>query len=391
MEPVAPQPQPQPWWGDTQPVAPPVPPARPPAWTGTAPTPPTPPGRRRGSRLGAAAVVAVVAAGAATAGAQYGVSRADRRTPTASPVVAAAPVTNPGDPTQPLAKVAAAVQPSVVSISVRGAGGSGTGSGVVLRADGTVLTNNHVIEGAAGGGSITIKFANGKTAPADIVGQDPATDLAVIKARGVSDAKPATLGTATTLHVGDAVLAIGSPLGLDGSVSAGIVSALHRASDAGSDNIQTDAPINPGNSGGPLVDVSGRVVGINTSIATLGGRGSQTGNIGLGFAIPIDLAAKVADQLIRGETPTHPALGVQVTDAPDGGATLASVADGSAAAQAGLRPGDVVTKVDDTAITSGAALGSAIRAHNPGDQVRITYTRDSATHEVTVTLGKATN
>jgi len=327
-----------------------------------------------------------VAAGSATAGAQYGASRTDRRTPAASPVVAAAPVDTATAPTQPLAKVAAALQPSVVSITVRGAGGSGTGSGVVLRADGTVLTNNHVIEGAAGGGSISIRFSNGKTVAADLVGRDPATDLAVIKARGVSDAKPATLGTASSLHVGDTVLAIGSPLGLEGSVTAGIVSALHRASDAGSDNIQTDAPINPGNSGGPLVDTSGRVVGINTSIATLG-----RGNIGLGFAIPIDLAAKVADQLISGETPTHPALGVQVTDAPDGGATLASVADGSAAARAGLQPGDVVTKVDDTPITSGAALGSAIRAHNPGDRVRITYTRGGTTHEVTVTLGQATN
>jgi putative serine protease PepD len=202
--------------------------------------------------------------------------------------------------TSQLAAVAAAVQPSVVSVLVESMSQSGEGSGVVLSSDGYILTNNHVVEGA---NTIRVQLADGRTVAATVVGTDASKDIAVIKASGVSGLTPATLGTSSSLQVGDAVLAIGSPLGLDNTVTAGIVSALHRdlsgssTSTAISDAIQTDAAINPGNSGGALVDTNGHVVGINAMIATTS---SQAGNIGVGFAIPIETAKAVADQLISG-------------------------------------------------------------------------------------------
>jgi putative serine protease PepD len=219
----------------------------------------------------------------------------------------------------------------------------------------------------------------------------------VIRAQGVSGRTPATLGQSSALHVGDTVLALGSPLGLDGSVTSGIVSALDRTITLGGGDraatavpaIQTDAAINPGNSGGPLVDARGRVVGITTAIATTGGR--QAGNIGLGFAIPIDSAKRIADSLAAGRQPEHGALGVQVTDAPDGGALVSRVTDGSAAADAGLRAGDVVTAVGNTQVTDGTELSAAVRAHAPGDRVTVTYTRGGETRRATVTLGTAGN
>ncbi len=242
-----------------------------------------------------------------------------------TPVTVSAPPPGHGvaaAPSQQVARAAAAAMPSVVTITVTTASGSGEGSGVILRSDGTIITNNHVIEAAAGGaGLISVTLAGGRSARADIIGQDPAADIAVIRAIGVSGAAPARLGTASGLHAGDTVLAIGSPLGLSGTVTSGIVSALHRSITAASqdspygglpgqsrrgtanvlrDVIQTDTAINPGNSGGALVDDSGRVVGITTAIATMGGGyiGQQSGSIGVGFAIPIDTAYRIATQLI---------------------------------------------------------------------------------------------
>jgi putative serine protease PepD len=305
-------------------------------------------------------------------------------------------------PTEQLAKVAAAVQPSVVSITVRADSGSDEGSGMIYKSDGTILTNNHVIApAAAGAGTISVKFANGKTATADLVGRDPTTDLALIKARGVSGLRPVTFAKSSDLHVGDTVLAIGSPLGLEGSVSAGIVSALHRAITTGDqsqssspstvgDAIQTDAAVNPGNSGGPLVDVSGHVVGINSAIATLGGGGGgQAGSIGLGFAIPADEAQNVATQLTQGKTPQHALLGVQVSDAPQGGALIGSVSGNGPAAAAGLQASDVVTAVDGRSVDGADALTAMVRGHRPGDKVTVTYTRGGTSHRVGVTLGTA--
>jgi putative serine protease PepD len=211
----------------------------------------------------------------------------------------------------------------------------------------------------------------------------------------MSGLTPATLGESAALHVGDTVLALGSPLGLDGSVTSGIVSALDRTITLrGEDTaatavpaVRTDAAINPGNSGGPLVDARGRVVGITTAIATTGGQ--QAGNIGVGFAIPIDSAARVAENLAAGRQPEHGSLGVQVTGAPGGGALVSRVTAGSAAAGAGLRAGDVLTAVDRTQVTDGTALSAVVRAHAPGDRVTVVYTRDGDTRRATVTLGTA--
>jgi putative serine protease PepD len=309
--------------------------------------------------------------------------------------------------------------PSVVSIKVAASGGSDEGSGVIMTSDGSILTNNHVISAAADAGTITVTFSNGDTAKATIVGRDASTDLAVIKASGVSNLKPATFGDSASVHVGDTVLAIGSPLGLEGSVSAGIISALHRPVDVGSDEqqqqnpfgdpfgqqqqqqsqgsgtstvlndaIQTDAPINPGNSGGPLVDAQGRVIGINSAIASLSGGGTgQSGNIGVGFAIPVDEAQRVAKQLLKGETVTHAVLGVSASDVTGGGARIEEVTASSGAAKAGLKAGDVITKVDDTTVSDATELTAAIRAHQAGDTVRLTYTRNGSSHTATATLG----
>jgi putative serine protease PepD len=214
-------------------------------------------------------------------------------------------------PGQQLARAAAAALPSVVTITVTTSSGTSEGSGVILRSDATIVTNNHVIEAASGGaGLIKVTFASGRSKNAVIIGRDPAADIAVIRAFGVSGAAPARLGAASGLHVGDTALAIGSPLGLSRTVTSGIVSALHRSISAGQsgqggtevlrDVIQTDTAINPGNSGGALVDGTGRVVGITTAIATVGGSyiGQQSGSIGVGFAIPIAAAYRIANHLL---------------------------------------------------------------------------------------------
>jgi putative serine protease PepD len=289
--------------------------------------------------------------------------------------------------------VAAAVLPSVVKIDVAGQQGSGSGSGIILTADGTILTNNHVVELAGDGGSIRVSFADGSTADAEILGTDPLTDTAVIKAQDVSGLQAATIGKSANLDVGQGVVAIGSPFGLDATVTSGIVSALDRPVNVGSDAegnattypaIQTDAAINPGNSGGPLVDMTGAVVGINSSIRTAaqqspyGGSG-QGGSIGLGFAIPIDEVMPIVDQMAAGEAPTHARLGIRVSE-PEGqtsGAQVQEVTTGSTADQAGLESGDVITMVDDHHITGVDSLIATIRSYRPGDTVTVTYQRGS--------------
>ncbi|MDN3352570.1 trypsin-like peptidase domain-containing protein [Actinomadura sp. DC4] len=314
-----------------------------------------------------------------------------------------------------VAAIAQAVQPSTVSITVTTQQGEDEGTGVITRSDGMILTNNHVVTDASQGGQISVKFNNGKKVSADIVGTDPATDLAVIKAAGVSGLKPVTFGNSDQLQVGDPVVAIGSPLGLEGSVTSGIISALHRTlSESGEqqqqqpgipgfgggqqgggsgssggtaigDAIQTDAAINPGNSGGPLVNGSGQVIGINTAIATSGG---GNGNIGVGFAIPIDTAKQVADQLIKTGKATHAYLGVTLSDAAGGqqGALVASVQSNTPAASSGLKEGDVVTAVDGKAIDGADALSAAIRGHSPGDKIALTYVRGGQKHTTNITL-----
>ncbi len=312
-------------------------------------------------------------------------------------------------PTELFAKVAERVSPSVVSISVQQSMGAEEGSGVILNADGTILTNNHVVAGGAtGSGRIKVKFNDGKSADATIVGRDPSSDLAVIKAQNASDLRAATLGSSSSLHVGDSVLAIGSPLGLDGTVTAGIVSSLHRSVDLGGggqnpfappsrgndsllDAIQTDAAINPGNSGGALVNMAGEVVGINTAIASLGSGafGGQSGNIGVGFAIPIDEARNIAEQLASGQTPRRAVLGVNISQSSEG-VFVAGVAAGSPAEKAGIKPDDIITKIDGTEVKTENALIVKIRSHKPGDRVKITFVRNGETHDVDVELASAT-
>ncbi|PZF86358.1 S1C family serine protease, partial [Micromonospora deserti] len=358
-----------------------------PAWV------PAPPAGLRPGRIAriAGAGVAVFAlmlgsgvAGGALALALAGDSGGITRTYSAAPVI------NSAD----LPRIAASVQPSVVSITT----GSGEGSGVILTADGYVLTNNHVVA-SAGGDTVRVIFADGKTAQARIVGTDPKTDLAVVKASGVSDLKPATFGDSDAMQVGDQVLALGSPLGLQGSVTAGILSARDRTIQAGSSQqdprqgvssisglLQTDAPINPGNSGGALVNTRGEVIGINTAIATAG-QGSS-GNIGVGFAIPSNKAKDVAGKLQRGEKVSHPSLGVSVNAADGGGALVAAVTPGSAAEKAGLQRGDVIIRFGDKVINDSDDLVAAVQAGKVGDRVEVTYTRNGSESTATVTLAE---
>jgi putative serine protease PepD len=264
-----------------------------------------------------------------------------------------------------------------------------------------------VVEVAGQNGSISVSFNDGTRAKATIVGTDPLTDTAVIKAQGVSGLTPATIGKSSDLKVGQSVVAIGSPFGLDSTVTSGIVSALDRPVDVGSDGqgnsttypaIQTDAAINPGNSGGALVDLSGNVVGINASIRTTGTTQGEAGSIGLGFAIPMDEVMPVIDQMLKGETPTHARLGISVSDvAQRGGAQVGEGAEvqdvnaGSTAADAGLAKGDIITKVDDHLITSADSLVATIRSYRPGDKVTVTYLHNGNTKTVTLQLDSDAN
>jgi len=301
-------------------------------------------------------------------------------------------------PERSVQEVAAEVLPSVVKIDVITAEGVGSGSGVILSSTGDILTNNHVVELATDEGLI-VAFDDGKTAPATVVGTDPLLDLAVIRAEGVSDLPPATLGSSDDLSVGQEVVAVGSPFGLESTVTSGIVSALDRPITAGSTPdgstvfpaIQTDAAINPGNSGGALVDTEGQVVGINTAIRTDSSSAAAGGSIGLGFAIPIDEARPIANQLSQGETPTHARIGVTVSDALDengvlGGARIEEVGSGGAAADAGLDTDDVVVRVEGDLIASSNDLVATIRGYRPGDEVTLTVVRDGEVEEAEVTL-----
>jgi S1-C subfamily serine protease len=299
------------------------------------------------------------------------------------------------------ADIANRVLPAVVSIEVRASNGEyDVGSGVVASDQGYIITNNHVVSGAAGGkGTVRVVFADLSSVTARIVGRDPKTDLAVIKVeRG--GLVVASLGDSSSLKVGDPVLAIGSPLGLAGTVTAGIVSSLNRPvplqgegtdTDAVIDAIQTDAAINPGNSGGALVDGSGAVVGINSAIFTLSGGSGQGGNIGVGFAIPINEARDITQQLIRTGSVKHPTLAINTRSVTQlngntDGALVESVTSSGAGAQAGLREKDVITKVDDTIITGSDKLVVTIRAHKVGDKVKITFVRDGKTKTAQATL-----
>jgi putative serine protease PepD len=391
---------------------------------------PAPQPRRKRSRPFALAVGALTVA-AVSAGVG-GVVATQVQTPQ-SPTVTQA---SPGARTLPTAnapmgsveQVAAKVVPSVVKLETKLGRASEEGSGIILSEDGLILTNSHVVSAIGGdggpkappgppsplpgqsadpsikpGGKTTVvSFADGRTAPFTIVGTDPSSDIAVVRAEGVSGLTPITLGSSASLRVGQDVVAIGSPLGLEGTVTTGIVSALNRPVAAGGDAtnqntvldaIQTDAAINPGNSGGALVNMAGELVGVNSAIATLGGDSpqSQSGSIGLGFAIPVDQAKRIADELIKTGSASRASLGVQVSnDVNAQGAKIVEVVKGGAAATAGLPNGVVVTKVDDRVIGSANALVAAVRSRAPGEKLTLTYLdSDGAPKTVEVTLGKA--
>jgi putative serine protease PepD len=425
-QPTTPPPGPQnPYFGSPDPQGPfpqgtgPLgpPPEGPPAAATTQifPEPAPLPGQRRPRRAGLAAAVvatALVVGGAAGVGGAAAWSAFDDEgsssagspdTRTTSQVVDTPDTEAPAGSVE---QVAAKVLPSVVKIDVSGAQGAGSGSGIILSSDGEILTNNHVVELAGDGGSISVSFNDGTTAKAEILGTDPLTDTAVIKAQDVSGLTPATIGKSGDLKVGESVVAIGSPFGLDSTVTSGIVSALDRPVDVGSDGqgnsttypaIQTDAAINPGNSGGALVDLDGNVVGINSSIRTASSSQEEAGSIGLGFAIPMDEVMPIVDQMRNGETPTHARLGIsvapvanqpgaEVTPDVSQGAEIQQVNTGSTADNAGLAKGDVITKVDDHLISSADSLVATIRSYRPGDEVTVTYVRDGDTKTVTLKL-----
>ena len=290
-----------------------------------------------------------------------------------------------------IAAIASQVTPSVVSIAFEGSMGSGTGSGFIIDSRGYILTNNHVVEGAIGGGTLTVDLPDGRNFPATIVGRNSAYDLAVIKVNA-SNLVAVQLGNSESLVVGDTVVAIGAPLGLSGTVTTGIVSALNRPVTAGGSGetsfinaVQTDAAINPGNSGGPLVDSRGLVIGVNSAIATMSSSMSgQSGSIGLGFAIPINQAKRIAEELIATGKSTNPILGVQVDmQSNNRGAIISGVTSGGPADSAGLKAGDVVTKVDDRLVLNGTEFIVAIRSHVPGDKVVLTLA-DGGTLNVTL-------
>jgi putative serine protease PepD len=323
----------------------------------------------------------------------------------------AAPASSPGSSGQVSAcnvtSVADQVLPSVVTISVRGKSGAGTGSGEVIQSGGYILTNNHVIAAAASGGSVEVQFADGQTAPATITGRDPQTDLAVIKVDTSAKLKVIAIGSSTSVQVGQADVVIGAPLGLSGTVTAGIISALDRTIQVPAENdtaallvsaIQTDAPINPGNSGGAMVNCSGQLIGIPSAGATVPSSSGESsgGSIGLGFAIPVNLAMTIADEIIATGSVTHAYFGLGTVPIPAAAAAQGNVPDGlyvqavvpgGPAAQAGLRQGDVITKINGEAATSAVQLQELTLTRKPGDTVQLEYWRNGQTATATVTLG----
>lgn len=301
-----------------------------------------------------------------------------------------------------IAGIAARVSPSVVEIDSESRAGSDTGSGFFINSNGYIMTNNHVVEGAVlTSGKITVKLSNNHMYPATVIGRDTSYDLAVLKI-DLKNTPALQLGDSSKVEVGDAVIAIGSPLGLQGTVTSGIVSAKNRPVTTSSDNtsgetsyidaLQTDAAINPGNSGGPLVDASGAVIGVNSAIASLGQDASgQPGSIGLGFAIPVNQAKKTADQLIKRGHSTYPIVGLSLDSAFAGpGARIADIPEailpGGPAQKAGLRAGDVIIAIDGKPVSVPDDMIVAIRSRSVGDSVRLTYQRGPKTLTVKVTL-----
>ena len=300
-----------------------------------------------------------------------------------------------------VASVAKELLPSTVQIMAdyEGEHLGSTGSGWVFDRQGHVITNNHVVAGAADGGDIQVVDHSGRSHKANLIGTSTVYDIAVLYLPQAKKLEPASLGSSKSMNVGDPVVAIGSPLGLNETVTSGIISALNRPVTTGNSNddasyinaVQTDAAINPGNSGGPLVNMQGQVVGVNSAIATTGGStlGGEAGNIGVGFAIPIEQVMTTADQILRTGKARYPVIGAQVVTGGDedgAGAVIDSVVADAPADDAGLEEGDVVTAVDDQTVTDGQSLIVQIRTHVPGDKITLTVRRDGKVTRVEVTL-----
>src|SRR5450631_3839942 len=374
-------------------------------------------------RLAEAAAIALVAAVLASAG-TYAVTRTDVAAAPATPArvsstTSASPVVQANASAPNWSVTAGAVSPSVVAITVTSSQGGGQGSGVIFDTKGHILTNNHVVAAGGAGSKLSVTLNDKRTYDATVVGTDPSTDLAVIKLTNApNDLRAIALGDANTIKVGDQVMAVGNPLGLAGTVTTGIVSALNRpvtTSDAQqqpgdptqqqqqtgvepvvTNAIQTSAAINPGNSGGALVNAGGQLIGINSAIASLGSSGgssSQSGNIGIGFAIPVNEARSIADQLISTGKATHPYLGVASKDgvvafgsAKRAAAVLTNAVSGTPADKAGLQANDAIIAVDGNSIDGSLSLVAQVREHNVGDKVTITVLRDGQSKDLTVTF-----
>jgi putative serine protease PepD len=402
----APVPQPR---YEGQPAPPPYTPSpAPPPY----PTPvaPSPPARERAPRARtgfgavlAAALLGGVVGAAAVGGVLWGVVGL-RGAPAPAPVTANQVSTSATLPlpAEPIEAVAAKLVPSVVNIVVDLPGaGSAIGSGVIIRSDGYVLTNNHVVEGA---GKIVVRLGT-TDYTATVVGTDPSSDLAVIKI-AKTGLTAAALGSSADLQVGETVVAVGSPFGLDKTVTSGIVSALHRTNlqqgqsgvTAYTNLIQTDAPINPGNSGGALADLSGAVVGINTLILSPSGQLGTSQSAGIGFAIPIDFAKNIADQLIAGKKITHPFMGVSTATVDQAtaqsynlpvtsGALVQQLVSGSPAASAGIKVGDIIVNIDQTPIATSEDVFTAVRSATVGQKIQVEVVRGSQHLTLAVKLG----
>ena len=351
--------------------------------------------KRKNTPLSAVIVISLVFGGTAGGALGYlaadfsnGVSNTTSQVSESSKPVAITPAT------ETVSQIVQNVKPSVVSIKAEGSSGSGTGSGFIYREDGYIVTNNHVAAPAINGGKLTVYLEDKTSFEAKLVGRNASYDLAVLKI-DATGLKPVNIGDSNAINVGDLTVAFGSPLGLTGTVTSGIVSAINRPVTAGGADdqsfisaIQTDAAINPGNSGGPLVNGQGQVIGVNSAIATLG-NGTQSGSIGLGFAIPINQAQRVISEIIESGKSTTPIAGISIDSTYDGvGAKIAEVVADGPAASTDLKVGDIVTKINGEVVEDSTELIVAIRRNNPGDTI-VLIVKNSAGNEreVSVVLG----
>jgi len=351
--------------------------------------------KRKNTPISAVIVIALVFGGTAGGALGYlaadfsnGVSNSTSQVSDTSKPISITPAT------ETVSQIVQNVRPSVVSIKAEGSSGSGTGSGFIFREDGYIVTNNHVAAPSLNGGKLTVYLEDKTSFVAKLVGRNASYDLAVLKI-DATGLKPVNIGDSSAINVGDLTVAFGSPLGLSGTVTSGIISAINRPVTAGGADdqsfisaIQTDAAINPGNSGGPLVNGQGQVIGVNSAIATLG-NGTQSGSIGLGFAIPINQAQRIVTEIIETGKSSTPIAGISIDSTYEGvGAKIAEVVADGPASSTDLKVGDIVTKINGEAVEDSTELIVAIRRNNPGDTIVLTVKNSAGNErEVSVVLG----